>query len=162
MKRLCAVGLAVLAFQTLSAAPPPKPVVGDTITSITSPGLNFPLCDETDANCDPTLASITIPVAGNYAVTAKLNIDGWASTIETITTCILDVTPNAFPPADTTKVTTAGHQEYYAAAALQTAYSFTTSQVVYLKCAHNNGANGQTSAQNWKIMATRIASLSGQ
>ena len=161
MKRLCTVVLAVFASQSiLLGAPPVKPGIGDVFVLNAGVGTNEVLCDQTV--CETTLGSVVVP-AGVYTIFAKLVVSSWTSTSEGFTFCHVYAGATIL---DATAATTAAAPNQYVPASLQAAASFPSPTTLELRCNNNN--NGafpvivQTSAQNWQLMATRVATLTLQ
>jgi hypothetical protein len=162
MRHLYVVVVAIVAAQlSLLAAPPAsKPVVGDVYVLNAALGTNQVLCDQTV--CATTLGSITVP-AGAYVITAKVVVSSWESTGEGRTFCYLYAGATIL---DTIAASTPAAQHYFVPASLQAVSSFSSSQSVQLKCTNDNNGNipavVQTSAQNWKLTATRVGTVTTQ
>jgi hypothetical protein len=110
---------------------------------------NEVLCDQ--QVCQTTLGSITVP-EGSYVIASKLVFSNWSSPNLNLSFCYLYADATIL---DTTGGATTPSIAVVPASLLATAtFSFPTT--LSLKCASQNGLS---SAQNWKLVATKVGSI---
>jgi hypothetical protein len=121
----------------------------DVYASPQTIGTNEVLCDQT---CQTVLETLTLP-AGNYVISAKLVFNHWSSGASTPQSfCYLWRGTDTF---DAVSAMTS-QQATSVPAALQAVMTLSATTAVTLTCANNNG---QTSAQNWKLTALKVATV---
>jgi hypothetical protein len=112
-------------------------------------GTNEVLCDQ--EVCQTTLGSITVP-EGSYVIASKLVFANWTSPYANLSFCYVYADANIL---DTTAAATTPEIANVPASLLATA-TFSAPTTLSLKCASQNGLS---SAQNWKLVATKVGTL---
>jgi hypothetical protein len=100
------------------------------------------------------VASLIVP-AGAYTIAAKLVINNYSSPGVSQSYCYLYAGSTLI---DATAAATSLEIEFVPAS-LQGARVLTTSETLSIQCANSNGL---TAAQNWQLMATRVATVNLQ
>jgi hypothetical protein len=112
-------------------------------------GTNEVLCDQ--EVCQTTLGSITVP-EGSYVIASKLQFQNWNSPYLNLSFCYLYADATII---DATGASTTPEISLIPASLLATA-TFSVPTTLSLKCASQNG---MSSAQNWKLVATKVGTI---